>query len=357
MSPLAAQDISVWLDASTSHARPPAGVTADPAQYGLLGGRLGADFAWGSLVLGGRYGEAFWGSEGRWLQGEAAVSTGGRVGRAGVRAVLSTFGLRYYDPFRYEAGGFELRPSVSVPAGPFILSALPRVSLGAWTNGDVRGELEVAGGELEIRRSFGPVRAAVSGGATTVANGTTAGTFTQGAASLALDRGTWAAEVRLQAQHTPLETELGGGVRLTLVAAPGMELHAYGGQTLRDPLFGTAGSLGFSISATVRALRWSPAPPPPVAAVGERESGGRVVRFAIRAPEARTVELTGAFTDWEPIAMEEGEGGWWRVQRTLPPGLHHFGFLVDGKWAIPQDAPGVVDDGWGRRNASIVVDP
>ncbi|MFW5951061.1 MAG: hypothetical protein ACOCVZ_02985 [Gemmatimonadota bacterium] len=54
--------------------------------------------------------------------------------------------------------------------------------------------------------------------------------------------------------------------------------------------------------------------------------------------------------------MERTRNGWtWRG--VLGHGLYHFGFLVDGQWALPPDAPGVVDDGWGRKNASLVVDP
>lgn len=347
----------MWVDASTSHARPPAGVTADPSQYGLLGGRLSTELDWGAATLSGRYGEAFTGSAGRWLQGDASVATGGRVGAVGLRALVSGFGLRYLDPFSYDAAGVEIRPAVSRPTGRFILSALPRLSFGRWSADPVEGDLRVMGGEVQAQRSFGALSAVVSGGAASVENGVTAGTFVRAGGDLILDRGRWTTVVQVETQRSPEETEVGGGVRFSLTMAPGLEVRGYAGKRLRDPLFGTASSVSLSLSVAVRAVRWSPPRPPPVASVGEARDGGRVVRFAIRAPEAETVKLTGDFTGWEPVAMEQRDDGWWRTTRVLPPGLHHFGFLVDDEWAIPPEAPGVVEDGWGRRNASIVVEP
>jgi hypothetical protein len=347
----------LWLDASASHTRPPAGVTADPAQYGLFGGRVGAEFGWGDLAVSGRYGQALAAGEGRWLQGDATVVTGTRLGPLGVRAVASAFGLRYLDPFSYDAGGLEVRPVVSYEVGPVVVAALPRISYGAWSTDIVEGDLRVLGGDLEARRSFGAVTGGVSAGAVQVDNGVTAGAFARAGGDVLVDRGRWSAALRVQAQRTPLETELGGSIQLTVSAAPGVDLNVYAGRRLRDPLFGTAGSLGLSFSAVVRAVRWSPPPLPAVAAIGERREAGRVVRFAIRAPEATAISVTGDFTGWEPVAMERRPDGWWLATRVLSPGVHHFGFLVDGEWAIPPEAPGVVEDGWGRRNASIVVEP
>ena len=40
---------------------------------------------------------------------------------------------------------------------------------------------------------------------------------------------------------------------------------------------------------------------------------------------------------------------------SLPPGVYHFGFRVDGEWYVPEDAPGRVSDGYGQVNATLVV--
>lgn len=332
-------------------------MTADASQYGLFGGRLNAELGFGDLGVSGRYGQALTAGGGTWLQGDAAAATGARFGDLGVRAVISAFGLRYLDPFDYTASGVELRPTVAYAAGPFVLKATPRATIGAWSADAVSGDLRVLGGDVRAERSFGALTGGLSAGAIQVDNGVTTGAFVRGGGDLFLDRGPWNAAVRLQAQRTPLETELGGNVQVTWLAAPGVDLSVYAGRRLRDPLFGTPGSLGISFTATVRAVRVSAPPPPAVAAIGEPQDGGRVVRFAIRAPEAEAVSVSGDFTGWEPVRMERGPDGWWRASLVLTPGVHHFGFTVDGEWAIPPDAPGVVEDGWGRRNASIVVEP
>lgn len=51
-----------------------------------------------------------------------------------------------------------------------------------------------------------------------------------------------------------------------------------------------------------------------------------------------------------------GRDGLWAVELTVPGGTHHFGFLVDGSWFLPDDAPDAVADDWGRRNATLVVE-
>ncbi len=348
----------MWLNTSASHAQPPANTAGDASQYGLFGGRLEGAFDWGSVQASGRYGHAVVEGGGRWLQGDAAVVTGRRLGAVGLRARVSGFGLRYVDPFHYDAGGVEVRPAVSVPIGPVVLAARPALTLGSWSTDTQEGELQVLGGDVEAYRTFGALTAVASAGASSVDNGVTAGTFTRVGGELILDRGRWTAVAQLEAQRTPLEPhmELGGGLQLSWTALPGVQIHGYAGRRVRDPLFGTAGSVNVSLTASVRAARWTPPQPPPVVDVREPREGGRVVRFAIRVPDADSVTLSGDFTGWEPVSMEEGRDGWWRLARVLEPGLHHFGFLVDGQWAIPEDAPGVVEDGWGRRNASIVVE-
>lgn len=348
----------MWLNTSGSHAQPPADTAGDPSQYGLLGARLEGAFDWGSLLASGRYGHAVVDSGGRWLQADAAVVTGRRFGPVALRARVSAFGLRYVDPYEYDAGGVGIRPALSVPAGRLVLTARPVLTFGGWSTPYREGELRVVGSDVEASRAFGALTAVVSAGASSVENGDTAGTFARLGADLILDRGRWTAVARIEAQRSPSapDLELGGGIQLSWTALPGVQLHGYAGRRVTDPLFGTAGSLNVSITASVRTAHWAPRRPPPVVAVGEPRAGGRLVHFAIRAPEADSVSVSGDFSGWEPVPMEEGDDGWWRLSRVVEPGLHHFGFLVDGLWAIPEDAPGVVEDGWGRRNASVVVE-
>ncbi len=56
--------------------------------------------------------------------------------------------------------------------------------------------------------------------------------------------------------------------------------------------------------------------------------------FSITAPEATSVMLVGSFTHWqkEPIRLKKESAGVWRVTLELPPGTHHYRFIVDGQW-------------------------
>jgi enterochelin esterase family protein len=67
-----------------------------------------------------------------------------------------------------------------------------------------------------------------------------------------------------------------------------------------------------------------PALPPAAAKLGSP------VAFALRAPEAKKVELRGQWSK-EPIAMTKGEKGEWTVQlEKVPAGVWEYSFAVDG---------------------------
>ena len=58
------------------------------------------------------------------------------------------------------------------------------------------------------------------------------------------------------------------------------------------------------------------------------------VLVVVRQPTARSVQLAGDFTHWQKkaIPMEPQEGGVWQTTVELPPGTHHYRFIVDGQW-------------------------
>jgi hypothetical protein len=196
----------------------------------------------------------------------------------------------------------------------------------------------------------------VSAGALSVANGATTGSFFRSGAEILLAQGLWSVSARLDGQRSPLETEIGGGVTLATRIGSRAQLNIHAGRAVRDPLFGTEGTMVISAGLAVRPVRWTPPLPPPLVAVGEAGQDGRHVTFTLPVRDAVAVALIGDFTDWEPVPMTRTRSGW-RLERVLPAGLYHFGFIVDGVWAMPADAPGLVDDGWGRKNASVVVEP
>jgi 1,4-alpha-glucan branching enzyme len=61
---------------------------------------------------------------------------------------------------------------------------------------------------------------------------------------------------------------------------------------------------------------------------------GRQQTFAFSAPAASSVQLVGDFTQWreKPINLQKGRDGVWQTTVQLPPGAHHYRFLVDGQW-------------------------
>ncbi|KPK00953.1 MAG: hypothetical protein AMS20_14555 [Gemmatimonas sp. SG8_28] len=76
--------------------------------------------------------------------------------------------------------------------------------------------------------------------------------------------------------------------------------------------------------------------------------------FRVRYDDADAVSLMGDFSDWQPISMSR-EDGYWVAVVPVQPGLYHFGFLVDGEWHVPENAPGRVTDEFGQTNATLAV--
>ena len=81
-----------------------------------------------------------------------------------------------------------------------------------------------------------------------------------------------------------------------------------------------------------------------------------LVHFRLEAPDAREVQLAGDFTGWEPrYTLNQVREGVWSVVVPVQPGVHQYGFLVDGqRWRIDPFAP-QVDDGFGGTNSRLDV--
>lgn len=89
------------------------------------------------------------------------------------------------------------------------------------------------------------------------------------------------------------------------------------------------------------------------------ESGAVPVRLVFLAPQAATVAVTGDFARWDPKGIPlQGprRDGVWSVELQLPPGLHHYVFIVDGtEWRPDPNAASQVDDGFGQKNSVLLV--
>jgi hypothetical protein len=60
----------------------------------------------------------------------------------------------------------------------------------------------------------------------------------------------------------------------------------------------------------------------------------KLVEFFVELSEAKSVQLTADFTDWEeyPLDMIRFDGGIWSTTVPLPAGIYAYRFLVDGEW-------------------------
>lgn len=74
--------------------------------------------------------------------------------------------------------------------------------------------------------------------------------------------------------------------------------------------------------------------------------------FTFRAPGALSVLLVGDFTDWQkqPIPLQCRGEGLWGVEVELPPGTHHYRFLVDGDWRDDPECTVRVPNAFGSDN-------
>ncbi len=363
---MAAQRATVWVDATAASARPPAGIVAQTALYGIAGlsARLdaGAGGAFDLSLHGGRSGS---GQTTGWGEGEAGWSLNGanRILAWGLRA--AAFGLDYAQPFRYRAGGGTLEPRLSFTRHSTTLTLRGEFQAGAWDRDGLdslavladsarTGSLGVAGGAGSLARQFGPLWLEAGGEAY---QGALEGWFAGPFASARLAAGILQLTLSGRTWSTPLGRDNGFDATADIALGNRATLRADIGRTLLDPLYGTPGSLGASLGVIWQLNSSRPASVRrPLTELGNATGGGRITRFRLHAPSARSVALAGDFTAWRPRSMARQNGDW-VLELTVPPGVHHFAFVVNGKdWTVPRDAPGVSTDEWGRKNATLVVD-
>jgi len=71
------------------------------------------------------------------------------------------------------------------------------------------------------------------------------------------------------------------------------------------------------------------------------------VRLTLFAPGATTVEITGDFTDWQPVPLSRNSGNddAWGGTFRIPPGVHRINVRRDGgRWLAPGGTTHRVDD-------------
>jgi hypothetical protein len=365
--PLAGQggDLSVEVGGSTFE--PPAGVEGDAARFlsaGLRGTRYSgngsgifASFLAGKALdetNGGDFysldleGAMWWGISGGWSGG----------------LELKGFGFDVGEPFPYRALGFEGGPGLRF-SSPHLTARVQGVAGAGWSRTEliryadgpattVEDDLWRYGATAEVlmgsRRLMGGVSAGV--------HETLGGTYRSGGLRLLAALGGAAMEVRLDAWQTPAGRETTGGLAF-VVPLDNWSLRGFLGRTEPDPLTLAepgGGSGGILFGRRLLGGDGYPAPSPPLHEVLEHLGERARVQVHVQPPGGtREVHLLGDFTLWEPVAMRR-EGKEWVVEMEIPEGTHHFGFLADGVWFLPDDAPDAVPDEWGRRNATLVIE-
>lgn len=298
----------------------------------------GADFATAAVDA-----EVWWGP-------------GSAVGLTGRAA-----GFRIRDPFTYRTASARGGPAARLRLGRFTAVLRPEVGVGSTlvevrrTDDRVRRaerDLWSRGLDLEVDARGRQWRLGTAFGAWE----SSGGPFRRAQATATWAGRRWAVRVDTGVWDTPIGAEWTGGLSLVLPVGGSTTVAATGGRAAPDPL--TLVEAGDQAGLLVGwALASFGGPPPPLTTV-ERSGGDTTVRFRLDLPggrDATAVELLGDFTAWAPTPMRR-DGDVWIAAVPVEPGVHHYGFRVDGEWYVPEGLSGNVPDEWGRMNATLVVD-
>jgi hypothetical protein len=134
-----------------------------------------------------------------------------------------------------------------------------------------------------------------------------------------------------------------GSVDVAAWLAPNLALVTTAGRSLEDVPRGVPRTQYVSIALRI-AVRSHPTVvdarlPAPVPKSVITRSG-----VVLRLSAASSVELMADFTDWAVVSLERS-GDEWKLDRSVPPGLHRVAIRVDGgEWLAPPGLPRATDD-------------
>lgn len=386
----AAQRVSAWLDANAAHSRPPAGTTAEPASYGLLGLRVRAEAYRSTFELAASTGRGAAEGSGGWLSGRLGVDGtrvsgifdyGARAEAAGL-TYISEVQLNTSDTYSQSLVSASVKPHAGVSIAGFRFGAEALFTRGHWNatlktplvqkgpglpgmpggndvtqrSIDSEGDLQIFGGAASLLRVLGPATIEVRGSSYHAANQVADGRYGGVDINVALSAGKLDVTAGGRRWNTPVDgLEYGGHVGLGIAVGRAAYVQGVVSRSISDPLYGVAGDLAITAGVSVSLGRRSLGPPAP-ATLGAASRGGRVVRFTFDRADARSVAVAGDFSKWEPRAMQRDAKGVWTLETVLEPGVYHYSFIVNGEtWTVPANATGLVDDGFGQKNATLVV--
>ncbi|HXT17158.1 MAG TPA: glycogen-binding domain-containing protein [Gemmatimonadaceae bacterium] len=143
---------------------------------------------------------------------------------------------------------------------------------------------------------------------------------------------------------------LWGRVTATAELSPRLSLIAGAGRESARLWVGAPASRFMTLGLRVApAALMRPASPPHVRpsastfSIDRMEGGGYVI--TMRVPDARTVEISGDFNGWKPVALRETKLDVWETALALPAGTYHVNVRVNGdRWVAPPGLASTVDD-------------
>jgi len=84
---------------------------------------------------------------------------------------------------------------------------------------------------------------------------------------------------------------------------------------------------------------------------------GKHHTVTLKAPQAKSVTVTGSFCDWanQGHPLKHHGDGIWKTTLTLPPGRYEYRFLVDGAWVDDPSCTERVPNSFGTENCVFQV--
>ncbi|HET9425882.1 MAG TPA: glycogen-binding domain-containing protein [Gemmatimonadaceae bacterium] len=252
--------------------------------------------------------------------GAARFFAGARLGAAGTSALLPTGPAPAFGPLptRQETSGTSARAII----GGVTFSTLARG--GEATSVGYRAETGVIAGQRQTDHAL--------------------------SASIAGSRVMAGAAVGRRV--SPMQSATHGSASLGIVATPVVTFQLAAGNYPSNPMLGTAAGRFVNAGLTMRLGRAMPSLPTPA---GVKAPARGMTRLAIRASDARRVELGGDFNKWQLVPTQRAGNGVWYVDLALPPGEYRYAFRIDGKeWRVPEGVA-AADDEFGGRTAWLTV--
>jgi hypothetical protein len=364
----ASAQTEIRLELGASQVGPALGVDADDARFAIGGLRVSHERPTGSGVYASLLGGQVLGNSrgGSFLSGllEArAIDTWTTRWSGSIDARFLAFEVK--DPFPYRTLAFELGPTASyrTPSLSLKIGALgglgrSRIELWRHFGGATRvfeDDHWRFGGTGELLVGSPTVQVGIAGSAHKASD-----ELYHSVGGRLIVGGDWGVvELRADRWDTPVGFETTGGLAVAILLGRSWSFRGFFGRSDPDPLTlaqpgsgGGGGLLGWSMYSTAP----TEAPSATLYEVVEQAEAHSRVRLVLETPEAAArVQVLGDFTLWDPVEMDP-EGNRWTVELEVGVGTHHFGFLVDDEWYVPDDAPNLVPDEWGRLSATLVVE-